>query len=48
MEMAERKLYLTAEELIEKYNLSEVDKEVLLPFMVEVENNVRRYFVKPQ
>lgn len=46
--MSERKLFLTEEELIEKYNLSEVDKEVLLPFMVEVENNVRRFFVKPQ
>ncbi len=46
--MSERKLYLTEEELIEKYNLSEVDKEVLLPFMLEVENTVRRFFVKPQ
>lgn len=46
--MSERKLYLTEEELIEKYNLSEVDKEVLLPFMLEVENMVRRFFVKPQ
>ena len=46
--MSDRKLFLTEEEIIEKYQLSEVDKEVLLPFMLEVENAVRRYFVKPQ
>ena len=46
--MSDRKLFLTEEEIIEKYQLSEVDKEVLLPCMLEVENEVRRYFVKPQ
>ena len=46
--MSERKLFLTEEEIIEKYQLSEIDKEVLLPYLLEVENTVRRFLVRPQ
>ncbi|NLZ39218.1 MAG: hypothetical protein GX893_06380 [Firmicutes bacterium] len=46
--MAGRKLVLTEEELIEKYNLSEDEQVYLLPIMVEIENAVRRHFIRPQ
>jgi len=46
--MSERKLCLTADELIEKYNLNEDEKVYLLPLLVEIENEVRRHFVRPQ
>lgn len=45
--MADRKIVLTKEELIEKYNLNEDEQVYLLPILVEIEDAVRAYLVRP-
>ncbi|NLZ92583.1 MAG: hypothetical protein GX922_00995 [Firmicutes bacterium] len=40
--MSERKIFLTKEELIEKYNLNEEEQVYLLPLLVEAEETVRK------
>ncbi|NLZ38193.1 MAG: hypothetical protein GX893_01115 [Firmicutes bacterium] len=40
--MSERKVFLTKEELIEKYNLNEEEQVYLLPLLMEAEETVRR------